>query len=981
MSGASRLYTIPSGANFIAELAKGIRARYLRPDEPFSLADCLILLPTRRAIRALERAFAPEPGSPGLLLPRMRALGDWDGGEGEADDPSTWEGRELSPPPMTVMERQLALMEMVLAWHGGKAPAGERGALEPALALGLAQDLAALFDAAAAERMKWELLRDLVPHELALHWEQTLDFLKLLTEAWPNWLRERGRSDPAQHRDAQMQDLARYWEAHPPSYPVIVAGSTGSVKATQGLMRAVLRMPQGAVILPGVDLALDSGTWDLLGPDHPQFVMRQAIDALKMKRTDVHPWTEEKGPIARARFLNEVMRPAAASSAWRGFVESAKQDAAAMVSGLSLMESPTPDAEALAIALALRHALEEPDATAALITPNRTLARRVASHMRRWNIDVDDSAGRPLSKTPLGGFLSLTLQAAVEEFAPVPLLALLKHPFCRLGLTAAERRDAALELEIEALRGPRPAEGLNGVEDALGHDAAPALKDILARLRAAFSPLLARSADRLRDWCARLRLTLAALAEGGEDNIWDSEAGIAASRLLDEIETIDFLDKAYGLPAIARVMDRLMDGAAVRLRADAQARVDILGPLEARLQTANLIVLGGLNEPGWPALATVDGWLSRPMRRDLDLSQPERRIGQSAHDFVEAACAPRVILSRALKEEGGPANPSRWIVRLDALAKALDVRDALTESKYPGWAAALDRPDAYAKIEPLLPKPPISARVRSLYVTQVEAWVRDPYAHYARQILKLRALDPIDQDPSAREKGNFVHRALELFVKKYPREIPPDPVPELLNCGHQAALDNRLPPAVKALWWPRFVKIAHWFAGFERARRPLIQEVLSEASGEIHIQDLDFKLSAKADRIEIARDGGVTILDYKTGLAPTQPQLETGFSSQFPLESWIALQGGFPNVRPTAVPDFLALKLSGAGAGGEERAYKNVAALVESAIDGLRRRIALFDDPETGYPSKQAVKFQNAPSDYDYLARVAETALDEEPQA
>jgi ATP-dependent helicase/nuclease subunit B len=981
MSGSSRLYTIPSGANFAAELARGVRDRYANPDDPFALADCLILLPTRRAIRALERAFAPEKCERGVLLPRMRALGDWDGGDGDADDPSAWAGRELTPPPMTPVERQLALMEMVLAWHGRKAPAAERKAMDPALALGLAQDLAGLFDAAAAEQMDWSKLRDLVPSELALHWEQTLQFLKLLTEDWPNWLNARGRSDPAQHRDRQMRDLAAHWTAKPPPFPVIIAGSTGSVKATQELMRAVLRMPRGAVILPGVDLKMDAATWDVLGPDHPQFVMRELLHRLDYTRTDISAWTDAQGTPARAKLISELMRPAVATGAWREFVAQEKDNAARMFDGLTWVESATPNAEALTIATILREALETPDATAALITPNRNLARRVASHMRRWGVDADDSAGRPLSKTPLGGFLSLIMQAAAEDFAPVPLLALLKHPFCTLGLPAQERHRIVLKLERAALRGPRPALGLTGVAAALDSKADPRIHGLLQILQEAFAPACDGGAKGLAAWSAAIRAIADAL-NTGDGSIWTDEAGAAAARLFDEIELIPFLNDAYPFDAAARVLDRLMDGVAVRLRASAGSRIDILGPLEARLQTADVVVLGGLNEPGWPGLATVDGWLSRPMRKDAGLSQPERRIGQSAHDFAEAACAPRVFLSRALKEEGGPANPSRWLVRLDALAKAMGMDKALRRAPYAEWADALDRPASFDKIEPPLPKPPVHARARNLYVTAVEQWVRDPYAHYVRRILNLAPLDPIDQDPSAREKGTFIHRALELFVLRHPRDLPAGAETILEELGREAAREQKVPPGVVALWWPRFQKIVKWFANEERARRPLLSAILTETKGQAVLADLNFTLSAKADRIEIRKDGGVSILDYKTGQAPTQKELETGLSAQFPLEAWIATQGGFPDVNPRGVPDFMALRLTGKGDGGKIETYKNIPELVTGAIDGLKRRIAKFDDPNTGYPSKVAVKFQRYADDYDYIARSAETALDaEEPSA
>jgi ATP-dependent helicase/nuclease subunit B len=550
-----------------------------------------------------------------------------------------------------------------------------------------------------------------------------------------------------------------------------------------------------------------------------------------------------------------------------------------------------------------------------------------------------------------------------------------------LGLSPLRKQTLTLRLEMECLRGPRPAPGLTGVAAALGPDPDPALRDLTDRVRTAFAPLVPAEAAILPVWAERLRAAAGAVMEGADDDPWADEPGEAASALLTEIAAIDFLTLNLNAAEAARVLERLMDGRAVRYRQTIRARIDILGPLEARLQTADVVVLGGLNEPGWPAAADVDGWLNRPMRKDLGLSLPERRIGQSAHDFVEAACAPRVILSRALKEAGGPASPSRWLVRLAALTRSLGLDLASAAAPYAAWSAKLDEPAELRPGAPPEPRPPVAARLRHLSVTQVEQWVRDPYAHYVQRILRLEPLDPIDADPGGAEKGTFVHKALELFVKAYPKAIPANAEAELARIGREVARDMAVRPGVLAVWWPRFLRMAKWFLDWDRPRRALLADILTEVSGQMTLPDVNFALRAKADRIDVARDGGVTILDYKTGNPPSQDQIHSGFASQLPLEAAMALQGGFPGLTPQRLPEFQILHLTGRGEGGKPVPYKDHDALVARAMDGLKRRIRIFDRVETPYPSRPAVKFQRHTDDFAYVARSAERLPGESEEA
>ena len=154
------------------------------------------------------------------------------------------------------------------------------------------------------------------------------------------------------------------------------------------------------------------------------------------------------------------MRPSATVGAWQNLAPPSP----AAIRELVVEEHPDLPAEALALALRMRAALEIPGRTAALVTPDRHLARRVAVELRRWDIEVDDSAGTPLDQTPPGAFLLLTARLVVGGVNPVTLLATLKHPLAAAGLERSELRRLARALETTCLRGPRLAGGFAGIQ-------------------------------------------------------------------------------------------------------------------------------------------------------------------------------------------------------------------------------------------------------------------------------------------------------------------------------------------------------------------------------------------------------------------------------------------------------------------------------------------------------------------------------------
>jgi ATP-dependent helicase/nuclease subunit B len=985
---AARLFTIPPGVSFVDALAAGLLAE--TGGDPLALARYTILLPTRRARRALDDAFLRQSDGRPLLLPRTLPLGDLDPDEvalaGADEGAALGEGPALAdlPPAIPGLRRQLLLTQAIqTAGRAGGAPMSVDQATR------LAAELARLLDQVQTEQLSFDRLRGLVPESYAAHWQITLRFLSILTEEWPKILAAEGCIDPAERRNRALALQADAWRQSPPADPVIAAGSTGSIPATATLLQVIADLPTGRVVLPGLDRDLDDETREavLADPVHPQHGLCVLLRRLEVMPSAVRAWPCQglpSTPQPRARLIGEALRPAATTEKWR-VLTTTDADAAALA-GVTRIDGPGPQEEAGVIALLLRSAAEQPGKRAALVTPDRGLARRVAAELKRWDIDVDDSAGQPLDQTPAGTFLRLTADMLLEDLAPVPMLAALKHPFAAGGRDTVKFRAWVRRLERAVLRGPRPAPGFVGLQGALSERDAARFGRALERLAALAAPLerliheqQVRLGD-LIDAHVTFAEGLAANAtESGAARLWAGDAGEAAANFI-----ADLRQAASGFAPMPgdrypALLGGLLAAQVVRPRYGRHPRLAIWGPLEARLQHADLLILGGLNEGTWPAEIAADPWLSRPMRRDFGLPAPERRIGLAAHDFAQAMGAREVVLTRSLRVEGTPTVPSRWLLRLDGLLRSIGIDpERLHGGQWLDWQMKLDAPDFVRPIAPPTPCPPVKDRPRTIRVTEVEQWRRDPYAIYAKRILRLKAIDPIDAEPSAADRGTWIHSALERFVRDYPQEVPADAVDRLLAIGWQEFGTQMHRPTIAAFWWPRFEHIARWFIDNERLRRPTFSAVQAETSGQLQFASLEgtFTLTATADRIERGKDGRLTIIDYKTGGLPKPKEIEFGFAPQLPLEAAIASEGGFAGVAKAEVVALQHWRLTGGTPAAEVKPVEGEPmALANGALAGLRRLVGTFDLPHTPYQSVPDPEMAPRFSDYAHLARIKEWSI------
>jgi len=975
-------YTISSELPFLDTLVAGL----LPPAEgdPLALTRTTLFLPTRRAVRSLREAFLRASAGRALLLPRLVPVSDVDAEEWAiADEESDIE----IPPALPPLERQLRLAQLILKW----SESAGANRLTPGQAAPLARALADFLDTVESARADIGALEKLAPERFAAHWQEVLQFLRIVTDHWPAMLAELGALDPAQRRDRVVAARIAAWAAAPPADPVIAAGLTGGIPAVGDLIAAIAGLPQGAIVLAGLDLDAAGMAAIAADPTHPQHLHARLMARFGMTPEAIPPWPGAGAPVPSPRraLIAAALAPASETDRWGS---GATPIGRAATANLRRLDCAGAQEEAEVIALLMREALEVEGRTAALVTPDRALARRVAAELKRWTIEIDDSAGVPLNETPPAVFLRLILDAATAGLAPLPLLCLLKHPLAAGGRPPERFRAAVRRLEERCLRGQRPAPGLDGLGAAVPV-ADPALADLVAGLDTALRPLMARLEARetgLADLVVAHVASAEQLArsndEEGADRLWRDAAGETATQFIAALNAA-----AAGFPAIAggdypALFEALMAGTVVRPRYGLHPRLAIWGPLEARLQRADVMILGGLNEGVWPPQTESDAFLSRPMRQAFGLPPLEERIGIAAHDFAEGLAAPVVWLTRAARVEGAPTVPSRWLLRLETVLRAAGIEGDLTADGAPlQWRRMLDTPprSEWRRVEQPRPTPPVAVRPRRLSVTQIETLIRDPYAIYARFILGLRPLDAIDEAPDAAARGSFIHAALEEFLHAHPHALPHDAEQRLLHIGaaHFAPWHDR--PGLRAFWWPRFERIARWFVETERARRHTLAQISSEISGTIQLPAPagPFTLVAKADRIDRFHDGGLAILDYKTGTLPRMSDWHLGYAPQLPLEAAMAESGGFAGLAGTvAALEFW--RLTGGDPPGEIRPLAPNAdalrALIDGALPGLISLIARYDDPATPYAAVPRREFAPRFNDYAHLARVKEWAAPRE---
>ena len=1020
---AANVYSIAPGAPFLKTLVGAFRGGELGfpapdPADPLALTSATIYVPTRRAARALRAEFAATSGTSSAILPVIRPLGDFDEDAGFfADGPDALAQTQ----PIAPDERLLTLAQLTRKWAGSLAQdaasmiAGEQISVPRTAsdAVWLAKDLAHVMDELAREGVSWDGLKDMDVEGLSAWWQLTRKFLEIAGAAFPDYLAERNLSDPVQYRNASIRAEAARLAANPPAGPVIAAGSTGSIPATAELLTIIAKLPGGAVILPGLDRDMDDIAWNLIGEteksptsfSHPQYGLKKLLARFGVPRAEIITLGSVSAPLrAREKIISDALLPAESTENW-ALGQSGAAEIAGALAGVSLIEAPGEREEALAIAMALRAAIDEKrEKTAALVTVNRDLARRVSAELLRFGIAADDSGGAPLANSPQAVLFRSMLKCVFEPGDPVAILSVLKHPLALLSGLKTDVALAARTLELVALRGvignvsasTLPDQFEKSLRDAKSAERLPSWDkrvleehiesagNLASRLRAALLPLSVLAQEQgVLSVSGAVTASVTAFeaigraADGGLQHLYGGDAGGEFAAHLRGLVTVEagFDFSPADWPSIHAA---LIAGKMVKPKSGSDPNVFIWGSLEARLQEVDTLVLGGLNETVWPARPPDDPFLSRGMKNSLKLEPSERRTGQAAHDFQMGLGAKTVILTRSARMDGAPTVASRWLQRLlayagETQAKALRHRGA----QYLQWAQDIDSlPNIDLERRPE-PSPPMALRPKHFSITEIATLRSDRYAIYAKRILKLLPLDPLIREADERERGTLFHEIMARFIaKKVNLADDKKAATALRDIALTAFEDQQYPSEVRALWHARFDALVEKIVQMERLRGDDINTSHTEISAvKTPIPNSIVTLSGRADRIDERLDGTLDILDYKTGAAPTATQARALIDPQLALEAALAGKGAFKGVAPASVYNLAYYRLKSKGELKLDSlvlGHKPIPAdeLAEKSWRELTGLVAYFAEPQAKYASH--VLPPKLAGDYDHLARVLE---------
>lgn len=1009
-----KLFTIAPHAPFLPTLVKVIgEGRLPRPEPgPFGLADLTILVPTRRARAALADALLDREGT-ALLLPDIRALGDTDVAELPFLPP--YETGPL-PPAIGLMERRLTLARLIAQWvaaedHAVFNASGFALPPSPGEILALADSLGILIDSCHTEGVSPSAFRGLATDkDLADHWQRSLKFLDIALTAWPKHLKEIGKADAAHVRDLVLDRLTAAVPVLFANRFVIAAGSTGSVPATARLLAAIARLPNGAVVLPGLDTDMDVAMHKALldaenAPHgHPQYGLARLLDRLGAGVGEV----EE---LARASSKRTVLvRHALALAEQTGHWSKTRTGAAeaeAALKNIAVLAARTQDEEARAIACAAREAAA--DKLIGIVTPDRNLARRIGAELRRFGIAVDDAAGTPLHQSRAGRLMRGALAVITGNWSAVPLVSLLRNRHVTLGRPRAEIGRLTDALEFGILRGQRLATGPDGlyagIAANLGGDLDhPALKlseaqaddlsSLVGTLEAALLPLTRlnqASAFSAADLATALGGAYAALTGTGSDATAVPDGADILRRWIEEVAALPDAGPRFAGHHLAEAFEGLTAGLSVRAPAPETAGISILGLLEARLLQFDLVILAGLNESVWPAAADPGPWLSRTMAIALGLEPEERRQGQSAHDFEMALGAPEAILAYAERIGTSPALPSRLLQRLEtyagnAAAGAMRARGAA----YLATARALDAVAHVAPATRPTPMPPARLRPRSLAVTDIERLIRSPYELYVKYVLGLTRIDALGADADLSERGSLIHAVMAAVVEAGIDPNDRHALDLLLIEADRVFARLETLPARRAIWRRRLRIQGEKFLAFEaeRSLRVKARHVEIDGTWRFPVEGVDFILRGRADRIDALGDGSYEIIDFKTGSVPLPKEMKDLLAPQLPAEAKMLAGGGFePELAAGPVSALTYLRLPADPNGFEEKPFvlpdgMDLSAAIEALHISLQARIAayLLHDNQPMAPDILLRQNRTYEGDYDHLSRRAEWAAAEDAE-
>ena len=799
------------------------------------VSDMLIFLPSRRAVRTVEKMIVQRSGGV-AILPTLVALG-----EGADEDPDEVVAVDI----ISNIERVAILTRLLAA----DANVGNY-----TTALSVAHDLVRMQDymeneGVDAATVDWGAL---VGDKYAVHFQSKAKILNVLSDFMATYANGRITATAARNRDI------RAWGSQLDKYKlVIVCASTASVPATADLMESVARCSHGRIILSGkidgrvADFELDTNPYN----SEYKFLSRLGLEAGDVRPIDVG---ESKIDFMNYAFGNDC----------------APRDVDTDLSNCHLITVPREAVEADVVAEIAARAIGE-NKSVLVITPDAAGNQRIAGALRNRGVDADFSGGVPATMTAPGRALLNLLDGWIEQKSNV----------------------------------------FDKIYAEQNHD----LFNTIALIVDLYMPQMQPGfvADEyVAIWSALREMSNALNVAGIELNVADARAFIADA----------------------------LAGVSIRGAINDGAQVVVLGTIESRMQTADVVILTGLNEGMFPSRGYENAWLPRATAEKIGLPSPNRKVSLQALDFMNLSCGKCVYWLRSGVAGGVQTTESRFISRVIARRGVFDQNTELLDTVLARDNVPL-RPLDYS-----VPMPP--ADWSDVYVTELEHLIHNPYSFYAKHILRLRVLDDYWVGVDARDFGNLVHDVIE-----HATDLRPDVL--VAEMDRRALEKLGAGSVIFHFWHKRFLEIAPIIAN-ELAS---VENAYVEIGGVVKIAGRNVR--ARADRIW---DGGV--LDVKTGAAPSKSQLEQGNMPQLPLEAYILQSGGFP-IKTTAqsrAPIMRFLQLKNNDACVIEYDAEKTAEMMRAAVDKTADLFNIYSAGAAGYEYRETgdQKYKA----YDDLARV-----------
>ena len=931
------LFTIPAGHSVAALSAQHVLSQVAREQLPHAL----LLLPTRRACHAMRQAFMPLLMGETSLLPRMVALADLESEWPLLVPDRFWHAMEAIPSAMPASQQRYVLAKAVRMFEEKRRASPV--ALDDALAL--ADELMALQDdcARAGVALAPETLRPLLYADMATHWEQSLQFLGIVSARWADIEAEMGLTIAANREVRILQALSDLWQQQPPNFPVFVIGSTGSHEATARLMQVVATMASGYVMLPGIDGTMEEGEWQAITLGHPLFHVKNFCDRLSLSLPDTTPLASGK----RSLWL-DALANADAIPSWQ-------QISLPAYDHIRLISCAHAEEEARVISLLLRETLEMPEKRVALITPDESLMARVAAHMQRYGVTVDRLSAGTLASTEAGS-LWLALAEAMDDPSRMLLLRhLLHHPLLNLDDDFMQ----SIEPHWYGVMTHRPGQ-LPRLPDALRQHPQAALLQNTLREMADYT----RSQRSVSEWIDACEHLL---------RQWGADSGSGQEALEEALETLRMADM-FGPIASDEFLALLREVLREKWRdvaLNAHPNLLMLTPAEARLQQFDRVILANMQECQWPGEYVPNAWLNMAAKAALGLPSPAERTSLMAHDMLMLASSGEVFLTYPRRHGGSPTTRSRFIERLVTLLATHGVEEStINAAQYVLWANALDTAYKFTPEPAIYPKPAANQRPHRFSVSSIDWLLTDPFAFYAEYVLKLKPINAIDAELEARDFGSLCHRAIEMLTKHWNSQNRIADKNELRAIADHALRDFSDRPQVALFWRTRLLRALEFVNQQEPLRRTQALQVDCEKEVEAALMladDQPITLYGRIDRLEQAASA-YSIVDYKAGTAPTAKNMIEGKDVQL-LAYAMMLEA-----RGDHVDEMGYWKLPHGPHAGDIRTVMMDALKAAGLTDQLREllRTALAETtPFLARPNASNDRFDN---DYDGISRYDEWA-------